>query len=152
MKFMKAFLVVLFATLILAFVGCTGFQDILTPCHISEDVIEYSGQEATSYMPWTSVWDAKRIRAYLNFNHIQFQNACERLKQDDSLTHAFLLDSVDTNIADSVQFQATVFNPTGPLGALLLAGGGLGIGALAIKRPGDKTKKQTEELVKTLTV
>lgn len=144
MKFLKAFLVVLFATLILTFVGCTGFQDILTPCHISEDVIEYSNQEATSYMPFTSVWDAKRIRAYLNFNHIQYQNACERLKQDDSLTYAFLLDSVDANIADSVQFQATVFSPTGPLGALLLAGGGLGIGALAIKRPGDKSKKQIE--------
>lgn len=144
MKFLKAFLVFLFATVILVFVGCTGFQDILTPCHISEDALEYSGQEATSYMPFTSVWDAKRIRAYLNFNHIQYQNACERLKQDDSLTHAFLLDSVDTNIASSVEFQATVFNPTGPIGALLLAGGGLGIGALAIKRPGDKSKKQVE--------
>jgi len=150
MKFLKAFLVVLFVSLLLAFVGCSGFQDILTPCHISKDVLEYSGQEATSYMFFTSVWDAKRIRAYVNFNHIQYQNACERLKQDDSLTHAFLLDSVDTNIADSVQLQKTIFNPTGPIGALLLAGSGLGIGAIAIKRPGDKSKKQTAELVKIM--
>lgn len=144
MRFFKTLLVALIVTLLLGFMGCVGFQDIITPCHIDETVIEYSGQEATSYMPWTSVWDAKRIRAYVNFNHVQYQNACERLKQDDSLTHAFLLDGVDANIADSVQFQATVFSPTGPIGALLLAGGGLGIGALAIKRPGDKSKKQVE--------
>lgn len=144
MKYLKPFLIILLATIILAIIGCSGFQDALTPCHIDGVAIEYSGQEATSYMPWTTVWDAKRIRAYLNFNHVQYQNACERLKQDDTLTYAFLLNGVDANIADSVQFQATVFSPTGPLGALLLAGGGLGIGALAIKRPGDKSKKQIE--------
>lgn len=151
MKFLKAFLIVLFVTLLLAVVGGGCIQDLLTPCHIGEAAIEYSGQEATSYVPWTTVWDAKRIRAYVNYIHVQTQNAYERLKKDDSLTHAFLLDGVDANIADAVELQAMVFNPTSPLGAMLLAGGGLGLGALAIKRPGDKSKKQTEELVKTLT-
>ena len=150
MKFLKAFLIVLFATLLLAVVGGGCFQDLLTPIHIDEAAIKYSGQEATSYMPWTTVWDAKRIRAYVNYIHVQTQNAYERLKKDDSLTHAFLLDGVDANIADAMELQAMVFSPTSPLGAMLLAGGGLGLGALAIKRPGDKTKKQTEELVKTL--
>lgn len=144
MRFFKTLLVALVVTLLLGFMGCVGFQDIITPCHIDEATIEYSGQQPTSYVPWTTVWDAKRIRGYLNFNHIQYQNACERLKQNDKLTHAFLLDGVDANIADSVQFQATVFSPTGPIGALFLAGGGLGIGALVIKRPGDKSKKQIE--------
>jgi len=144
MKFLKVFSVALLAALLLGFIGCAGFQDVLMPCHIGEAAVEYSGQEATSYMPWTSIWDAKRIRAYMNFNHIQYQNTYERLKRDDALTHAFLLSSADANIADAMQFQATVFSPTGPIGALLLAGSGLGIGALAIKRPGDKTKKEIE--------
>ena len=144
MKFLKAFLIVLFATLLLAVVGGGCFQDLLTPCHIDEATIEYSGQEATSYVPWTTVWDAQRIRAYVNYMHVQTQNAYERLKKDDSLTHAFLLDGVDANIADAMELQALVFSPTSPLGAMLLAGGGLGLGALAIKRPGDKSKKEVE--------
>jgi len=144
MKFFKTLLVALVVTLLLGFMGCVGFQDAITPCQINEDAIEYSGQEATSYAPWTTVWDAKRIRSYLNFNHIQYQNACNRLKQDDSLTHAFLLDGVDTSIADSAQFQETVFNPSGPVG-LLVSGLGFGtLGALLIKRPGDKSKKEVE--------
>lgn len=150
MKFMKTLLIALVVALLLGFMGCIGFQDIITPCHIDEAAIEYSGQEATSYVPWTTVWDAKRIRGYLNFNHVQYQNACERLKQDDSLTHAFLLDGADANIADAVQFQATVFSPTGPIGALLLAGGGLGIGALAISKPGDKKQIRDLEVEKSV--
>ena len=144
MRFFKTLLVTLIVALLLGFMGCIGLQDIATPIHIDEAAIEYSGQEATSYMPWTTVYDAKRIRAYINYIHVQTQNAYERLKKDDSLTHAFLLDSIDANIADAMEFQATVFRPTGPIGALFLAGGGLGVGALAIKRPGDKSKKQLE--------
>lgn len=144
MKFLKMFLVILFASLLLAVIGGGCFQDLLMPIHIDEAAIEYSGQEATSYMPWTTVWDAKRIRGYVNYMHVQTQNAYERLKKDDSLTHAFLLDGVDANIADAEELQAQVFSPTSPLGAMLLAGGGLGLGALAIKRPGDKSKKQVE--------
>lgn len=144
MKFFKTLLVTFVAILILGFIGCTGFQDAFTPCHINPAAIEYSGQPATSYAPWTTVLDAKRIRAYINYNHVQYQNACDRLKKDDKLQHAFLLGGVDHGIADAVQFQKLAFSPTGPLGFLAVAGGSLGIGALAIKRPGDKSKKQIE--------
>lgn len=144
MKFFKTLLVTLFVILVLAFVGCSGLQDAFTPCYVDPAGIKYSGQPATSFMPWTTVLDAKRIKAYMNFVHVQYQNACDRLKKDDKLRHAFLLDSVDHGIADSVQLQKLAFSPTGPLGALLLAGGGLGIGGFLIKRPGDKSKKQIE--------
>ena len=143
MKFLKTILVALIVTLLLGFMGCASFQDILTPCHIDEAAIEYSGQEATSYVPWTTIWDAKRIRAYVKFNHLQYQSACDRLKQMDKSKHIFLLDGVDDNIVSSVEFQAKVFNPTGPIG-LMVNGLCLGAGAFLIKRPGDKSKKEVE--------
>ena len=118
--------------------GCVGFQDIVTPCHIDVAAIEYAGTTATSYTPYTSVWDAKRVRAYMNYMHVQTQTAYERLQQDDSLSHAFLLNSVDANIADSVQLQAQVFNPAGPIGIALPALLGLGAGTFLINTPKKK--------------
>jgi len=137
-KFVKGLVGLVCIIGLITLFGCIGFQDAITPCHIDEAAIEYSAQEATSYMPYTSVWDAKRIRTYINYMHVQTQNMYKRLQQDDSLTHAFLLNSVEANIADSVQLQAQVFNPSGPIGIALPALLGLGAGTFLINTPKKK--------------
>jgi hypothetical protein len=114
--------------------GCAGMQDIATPIHIDKAAIEYAGVEATSYLPWTTVWDSRRVLAYMNYMHTQTQVAYKRLQQDDNLTHAFLLNSVEVNLADAVGLQKQLFDPTGPIGLLLPALFGTGIGAMFIPR------------------
>lgn len=115
-KFSKSFLgLVLVAGLLAIFTGAC-VQDIITPCHINESAIEYAGIEATSYAPWTTVWDAKRVRDYMNFNHVQYQNAMNRLKDDDNIRHAFELDNLNVTLADSQAWQKKVFSPTGVIG------------------------------------
>ena len=120
--------------------GCSGFQNILTPCHIDEAAIEYADIPATSYMPWTTVWDANRVLSHMGFNHSTLQISYERLKQDDSLQHSFLYSNLELNIADATTFQQQVFDPSGPIGLAIpmLFGGTLG--ALFINTP--KKKKE----------
>ena len=142
-KFGKSLIgLVLVVGLLAIFTGAC-VQDIITPCHISEDVIKYSGIEPTSYAPWTTVWDAKRVRDYMNFNHVQYQNACERLKQDDSLSHAFLLGSLNVTIADATAFQKQVFSPTSAIGLAFPALFAGTFCSLFVSKPSDK-KKITE--------
>lgn len=121
--------------------GCSGFQDILTPCHINEAAIEYAGIPGTSYMPWTSVWDASRVLSHMNYNHSVYQISYERMKQDDNLQHSFLYGNLEVNIADARSFQEQLFDPSGPIGLAIpmLFGGTLG--ALFINTP----KKKKEE-------
>ena len=118
--------------------GCTTFQELVTPCHIDKKAPENAGMEATSYLPWTTVWDARRVFAHLNYMHTQTQIAYERLQQDDSFTHAFLLNSVEVNLADAIGLQEQLFDPAGPIGLLLPALFGGGIGAMFIPRRREK--------------
>ena len=123
--------------------GCAGLQDIVTPCHIDKAAIEYAGTEATSYLPWTTIWDSRRVLAYMNYMHTQTQIAYERLQQDDSLTHAFLLNGVEVNLADAVGLQEQLFDPAGPIGLALpmLFGGTLGALFIPRKREKDLEKQ-----------
>jgi hypothetical protein len=126
---------------LLALFGCSMVQDIATLCHIDETAVEYSETTKTSYLPWTTVYDAKRVLAHINYKHQQLQLAYERMKVDDNLRHAFLTGNLELNIADAVAFQQKVFNPAGPIGLGLTTLFGGTIGALFINTP----KKKKEE-------
>ncbi len=129
---------------LLALFGCSMVQDIATPCHIDKIAFDYGKVEPTSYLPWTTVYDAKRVLKHINYIHQQLQLTYERMKVDDNLRHAFLTGTLELNIADAVQFQQKVFNPAGPIGLGLTTLFGGTIGALFIKRPGDKSPKELE--------
>lgn len=143
-KFGKGLLGLVLVVGLLAMFGCSLVQDTITPCHVGEEAIEYAGIKGTSYVPWTTVFDAKRVRGYMNFNHVQYQTTYDRAKQDDTLRYTFISDGLNVHIADATAFQQKVFSPTSPVGLLLptLLGGTLG--SLFIKRPGDKSKKELE--------
>ena len=140
-KFGKSFIGLMLVVGLLAIFGCSMVKDVVTPCHIDEEAINYSGVEPTSYVPYTSVYDAHRVLAYIDFNHTALQLQYARLAQDDKLQHNFLVPRLEANVTDAVVFQNKIFSPTGAIGLAFPALAAGTFGALFIKRPGDEKKK-----------
>lgn len=149
-KKLKALIAVLCTLPIIIMMGCAVVQDVATPCFVEQEVIEYVQKhipevEPTSILPWTTLFDAKRLDCIMNNIHIDNQIVFERLLLDENRTYARLKDSHNYNMESAKEVQGIAFSPTGPLGFLTVAGlAGTG-GALLIKRPGDKSKKQIME-------
>jgi hypothetical protein len=120
--------------------GCAGLQDVATPCHIDENAIAYSEQPATSYLPWTTVFDAERIRTYMDYKHLDFQAGLKDLLEDDNRAYNFYADRITSSITNARQLQQKLFNPNGSIGMAITALFGGTIGALFINTP--KKKKE----------
>ncbi|KKM21306.1 hypothetical protein LCGC14_1636790 [marine sediment metagenome] len=120
-----------------ALFGCSAFQDALIPCYVPPASMDYADANATSFFPWTTIFDARRIDMKMDFVH--------RLNQlQDNLKYGFLKGLNAFHIQAAEEMQAAIFSPEGPIGLLLPTIMGTGIGALLIKRPGDKSKKEVE--------
>lgn len=129
---------------LIAFLGCASVMDIATPAYIDPCSVEYAGEKATGATPFTNLWDARRVDAKMDFVHTAKQIDFLRLMEDDKLQYMFLKGGLTLHITAAEEFQAAVFSPTAPIG-LMVTGLGFGtLGALLIKRPGDKSKKQIE--------
>jgi len=113
--------------------GCSSFQDAVTPCYISPAALEYADVEPTTFLPFTTLFDARRVDFRVDFVHTVNQTT-------DRLKYEFLKGLSAFHISGAEQLQATVFSPSGPIGLLLptLMGGTLG--ALLISKPDDKKK------------
>jgi len=113
--------------------GCSAFQDIITPTYVSPDAAEWAGVATKLIMPYTTLWDAKRIGMA-----IDYKITIERFKG------GYYKSMTNLSILAGEEIKTTLFSPEGPVGLLLpmLFGGGLG--AMLIKRPGDKSKKEVE--------
>jgi len=125
---------------LLAMFGCSMVQDAITPCHIDEAAVKYANVEATSYVPYTSVYDAKRVLAHIDFNHAVLQLGYARLSQDDKLKRNFLVPRLEADVTDAVNFQKKVFRPTGAIGLAFPALFAGTFGAMFINTP--KKKKE----------
>jgi len=132
-------------------IGCSAMMDGVTPCEIEEGSLGYTSQPPKKYMPFTTLLDSKRIGAWMDYTHETKQMDYQRLAQDDSLLHSFLTDRRLVHEQGAMEFQQTVFSPQGPIGLLIPSLFAGTLGALLIKRPGDKSKKEveTEEKIKT---
>ena len=137
-KFTKALVTLVCVVGLVIVFGCAGLQDLVIPCHINEDVIEYSGEEPTSYLPWTTVFDAERIKAYTDFEHNDLQRYYQVLINQDDMKYNFLIGRVDLSIADARQLQQKLFNPNGSVGMAITALFGGTLGALFINTPKKK--------------
>lgn len=120
--------------------GCAAMMDAVTPCFIEPDAIIYADEVPTSFMPFTSLWDAERIDYKMNYVHILNQKALERLMEDDNLEYSFLIDKSVIHQVGAREFQKAVFTPDGLIGLLIptLCTGTLC--ATLISKPGDKRK------------
>ncbi len=118
-KVFQTTVITLASLILVVLLGCSTVLDAVTPCYIPEQ-LEYTG-ELWSPVPYTTLWDAERIarRTY------------------------FLLEELDIGITAAREFQHHLFNPTGPLGLLLVGGPAFGLGSLLISKPKDK-KRITE--------
>jgi hypothetical protein len=120
----------LVSALLIVFVGSSCVQDAIVPAYVNEDAAEYAGEPTKLFMPYTTLFDAKRIAAKLEYVH-----AIENVK------YGFYQNVTDLSVISGEQLKQTIFSPEGPIGLLapMLLGGTFG--ALVIPRPGDKKKK-----------
>lgn len=130
--------------LLVALIGCTSFQSAFAPMYIDPDVGEYTGEEMTSWFPWTSIWDGDRLMKKMIFLHTATLLELERAAEDEISHVSFLTDSLVLSRKDAVEFRDSVFNPEGAMGLLLPTLLGGTIGGLLIRRPQDT--KEIEKL------
>lgn len=113
--------------------GCSAIQDVLTPTFVSKDAAEWAGTTPKLFMPYTTLWDAKRVGMA-----IDYKLTLEKIKG------GFYKGITNMSILAGEEIKATLFSPEGPIGLLLPTLFGGTLGAMLIKRPGDKSKKEVE--------
>lgn len=132
-KILTAFMVVLLAVMF----GCSAVQDIFTPTYVDEKAAEWAGVSTKMLMPYTTLFDAKRVG-----QAIDFKLTIERIKG------GYYKSITNLSILAGEEIKATVFSPEGPVGLILptLFGGTIGtlLGSAYRQRP--KDKKKIEEL------
>lgn len=130
MKKLSIWLCILGLTIIL---GCSSFQDVFTPCYIPPASLDYADAEPTTFLPFTTLFDARRVDFRMDFVHTLNQTT-------DRLKYEFLKGLGTFHMGAAEQFQAVIFSPTGPIGLLMPALMGGTLGALLISKPDDKKK------------
>lgn len=127
-KFGKTLVAMLLLTGLVAMFGCALVQDAIVPCNIEQDAITYSGQKATSWVPWTTLYDGERILEWVEFNHVQYQLACDRMKEDDKLMHCKIVGRLTVSVDQAEAFKGKVFSPDGAIAMAfpMLFGGAFG--------------------------
>jgi len=146
-KLLKTLLVILLVIIEVGLIGCAMVPDLVTPCWIDPAAAKYADVNLPGILPYTTLHDARQVKRNLDFNHLLNQIVYVRLIEDDRMTYDYINAAHTSYIKRAEEFQAAVLSPTGPIG-ILLSGAAFGtMGALYIKRPGDKSKKEVEEIV-----
>lgn len=139
-KKLKALIVVFCTIGLVALFGCSAVMDLATPCHIEPDLIKYVDEKPTSYLPFTTLWDAERLGSKFDYLHQVKQIDYQRLAEDDNIFVDYITSVQGRHIVSAKQFQKTVYTPNGPVGLALTTLFGGTLGAVLIPRPGDKKK------------
>lgn len=116
-----------------AMFGCSALQDVITPTFVDQEAAEWANTTPKSFMPYTTLWDAKRVGAA-----IDFKLTIERIRG------GYYKGMTNLSILAGEELKTTLFSPQGPVGLLLPTLFGGTLGALLVKRPGDKSKKEVE--------
>ena len=133
-------LVPFFVLVLIAIFGCAAMQELVVPMHVDEEAKDYAEDDATSYLPWPTLWDGKRLAVKMKRKNEMNQRDLGRLMVDDASFYAFIANQQLLNIRNAEELKETMFSPSGPMGLLLPALAGMGLGAFAISKPADKKK------------
>lgn len=126
-KLLKVILITLVGSISLIFIGAGCVQDIITPAYISENAAEWANVPPKLFMPYTSLWDAKRVAMAINY-----KLTIERIKG------GYYKNITNLSILAGEELKNTVFAPDGLLSILLVGGPFTALGAFAISKPKDK--------------
>ena len=113
--------------------GCSAFQDVITPTYVSEEAAEWANVPTKLLMPYTTLWDAKRVGGA-----IDYKLTIEKIKG------GYYKGITNLAIVAGEEIKTTLFSPEGPVGLLLPTLFGGVLGSMLIKRPGDKSPKEVE--------
>lgn len=139
-------LIPFFVLVLVAMFGCAAMQDIIIPAYIAPAAIEYADvNDATSFVPYTSLWDAKRVANQMKRKSDLNQRDLGRLLVDDASLYTWLAGDLLLNIQNAEELKSNVFSPTGPIGLLVPTLAAFGIGAMGVTRPRDKRKLQDRD-------
>ncbi|MBA7589500.1 hypothetical protein ES708_31585 [subsurface metagenome] len=119
--------------LLIVLLGCASLQDVITPCYISPAAIKYADANETSILPWTTLFDAKRISAKMNFVYL-WRQLSNRMKYE------YLNGITEFHIGAAEELKVSMFDPTGPLALLIPTSLAATAGALLFSKPSDKKK------------
>jgi len=140
MSKLQKLLVLISTILLVTILGCSAWQNGLTPAYIDPAAIEYSEMCPKIFTPYTSLWDAYRIQRGLNYQYFLKRIKLGRLIEDNDARHKFLNNAHLGYMESSEELRDTLFSPTGPLSILFAAIPGLAIGGYLIQRPSDKKR------------
>ena len=127
MKLIKKCLLAVVAILLLGLLGCGAMLDAITPCYIPPATLNYTNASATTFMPFTTLWDSQRVSRMVDYKYMLMQ-----------VEHGFIKETVRLHQAGAEELQTKVLQPaiTGLVGS-----GALAFGWLGLIKPGDRKKK-----------
>jgi len=133
-------IVVVMGLVLLGFISAGCIQEGLVPCHIDEGIGEYNDDDMHVYTPWTSIWDAKKQKRLMAYNHQLKQEGFKRLAEDDNYLYSYLDTDLAINIASAVELKEQFFSPESPIALLLMGAPAFMLGWLGMSKPSDKKK------------
>lgn len=132
-KLLQATTIILAGIISLVFIGAGCIQDIITPAYVNVDAAEWAGVPTNLFLPWSTLWDAKRLS-----NAIDYKLTIERIKG------GYYKDITNLSILAGEDFKNTIFTPDGLLSLLLIGGPTFAAGSFLISKP--KDRKEIEVL------
>jgi len=128
-KLLQTTIIVLAGLIALVFVGAGCVQDAITPCYISEEAAEWAGVPTKIFLPYTTLWDARRVANALNYEY-------DRL----GLEYQYYWGITEGSIQRGEELKNTVFSPTGILAPLLIGAPVFAAGVYGVSKPKDRKR------------
>lgn len=126
MKWIKKLPMVLVGVLLLALLGCGAMLDAITPCYVPQRNIDYAEAEPTSFMPFTTLFDAQRVDRLIHWKYQKLQLEYGFIKELSQI-HQFAAKELQT------KFMMPAISG-------LMSMGALGVGWFGMSKPSDKKK------------
>ena len=132
-KLLKTGVIVLIGAVSLVFIGASCIQDAITPTYVDIDAAKWAGVPTKLFLPYTSLWDAKRLS-----NAIDYKLTIQRIKG------GYYKGITNLSVLAGEELKNTIFATDGLLSLLLIGGPTFAMGSFLVSKP--KDKKQIEEL------
>lgn len=149
--------IVSLALVVFAF-GCASLSEYTTPSRLDKRAIAYAEDagviDANDFKGWQNLEKQIRLHAAVDAAFQVNDLALRQMLDKNQLDHSQLADSVSTSLEAARQREQNIFGEKGilPLVAGFFGFGGLGaaIGKFAMKRPGDMTPADLQNIVEPI--